>query len=122
MLSAGQELFGENRVQEARVKIPQITGASWHLIGSLQRNKVKEALRLFGVIHSVDTLTLAEEINRLENLADHIQRNAVAALFASDRNPIDVIKWKEIYETMEIVTDRCEDVANVIEGILLKMA
>ena len=44
------------------------------------------------------------------------------ALFDEQGDPIEVIKWKEIYETMEIVTDRCEDVANVIEGIILKMA
>ncbi len=46
----------------------------------------------------------------------------LAALFEEAGDPIEVIKWKEIYETMEIVTDRCEDVANVIEGIILKMA
>lgn len=60
----GLRIFGENRIQEARDKIPQIQGATWHLVGSLQRNKVKEALRLFEVIHSVDRLPLAEEISR----------------------------------------------------------
>ncbi|PYO45256.1 MAG: DUF47 domain-containing protein, partial [Candidatus Rokuibacteriota bacterium] len=49
-------------------------------------------------------------------------RDSLAALFDEQGDPIEVIKWKEIYETMEIVTDRCEDVANVIEGIILKMA
>ncbi len=60
----GLRIFGENRVQEARAKIPLITGASWHLIGHLQRNKVKEALRLFDMIHSIDGLLLAEELSR----------------------------------------------------------
>ena len=46
----------------------------------------------------------------------------MAALIDEQGDPIEVIKWKEIYETMEIVTDRSEDVANVIEGIILKMA
>jgi PLP dependent protein len=60
----GLRIFGENRVQEAREKVPQIPEASWHLIGSLQRNKVKEALGLFHLIHSVDSVALAEEIGR----------------------------------------------------------
>jgi hypothetical protein len=64
----------------------------------------------------------AVEVNRLENSADNLLRDSLAALFEEQADPIEVIKWKEIYETMEIVTDRCEDVANVIEGIILKMA
>jgi predicted phosphate transport protein (TIGR00153 family) len=64
----------------------------------------------------------AVEVNRLENSADNLLRDSLAALFDEQADPIEVIKWKEIYETMEIVTDRCEDVANVIEGIILKMA
>ena len=62
------------------------------------------------------------EVNRLENSADRLLRESLAALFEEEGDPIEVIKWKEIYETLEIVTDRCEDVANVIEGIILKMA
>jgi predicted phosphate transport protein (TIGR00153 family) len=64
----------------------------------------------------------AVEVNRLENTADDLLRDSLAALFEENSDPIDVIKWKEIYETMEVVTDRCEDVANVIEGIILKIA
>ncbi|HXG02852.1 MAG TPA: DUF47 family protein [Candidatus Binatia bacterium] len=64
----------------------------------------------------------AVEVNRLENNADNLLRDSLAAMFEEMADPIEIIKWKEIYETMEIVTDRCEDVANVIEGILLKMA
>ena len=64
----------------------------------------------------------AVEVNRLENAADNLLRDSLAAMFEEQGDPIEVIKWKEIYETMEVVTDRCEDVANVIEGIILKMA
>jgi uncharacterized protein Yka (UPF0111/DUF47 family) len=64
----------------------------------------------------------AVEVNRLENNADTLLRESLAAMFEEQHDPIEVIKWKEIYETMEVVTDRCEDVANVIEGIILKMA
>jgi uncharacterized protein len=62
----------------------------------------------------------AVEVNRLENVADNVLRDSLAALFDEEPNPIEIIKWKEIYETMEIVTDRCEDVVNVIEAIVLK--
>ncbi len=62
----------------------------------------------------------AVEVNRLENVADGVLRDSLAALFDEEPNPIEIIKWKEIYETMEIVTDRCEDVVNVIEAIVLK--
>jgi predicted phosphate transport protein (TIGR00153 family) len=61
------------------------------------------------------------EVNRLENEADRRLRDLLAALF-DGTDPIEIIKWKELYETMEEVTDRCEDVVNVIEGIVLKMA
>jgi len=69
-VAAGLRVFGENRVQEAREKIPLVPGVSWHLVGSLQRNKVKEALRLFHLIHSVDSLPLAEEISEQALRAD----------------------------------------------------
>lgn len=62
------------------------------------------------------------EINRLENAADEIYREATAALFEGEPPPLDVIKWKEIYEILETATDRCEDVANIVEGIALKNA
>ena len=61
------------------------------------------------------------EVNRLENEADRLLRDLLAALF-DGTDAIEIIKWKELYETMEEVTDRCEDVVNVIEGITLKMA
>jgi predicted phosphate transport protein (TIGR00153 family) len=61
-----------------------------------------------------------KEINRLENLADHLQRDAIARLFATVSNPIDVIKWKEIYETLEEATDQGEHVAHLLEGIHAK--
>ena len=60
------------------------------------------------------------EINRLENVADGILRGALARLFREQKDPIAVIKWKEIYETLESATDRCEDVANIIEGVVLE--
>ena len=60
------------------------------------------------------------EINRLENLADKISRGAVANLFKGDPNPLDVMKWRDIYDNLETATDKCEHVAGIIEGIVLK--
>jgi predicted phosphate transport protein (TIGR00153 family) len=62
------------------------------------------------------------EINRLENMADRVFRAAMAELFDNTADIADVIKWREIYEYMESATDRCEDVANVLEGVALKHA
>ena len=67
----GLNLFGENRVQEAKIKIPDCPGhLRWHFIGNLQTNKCKDAVALFDMLHAVDSLHLAEELNkRCEQLA-----------------------------------------------------
>ena len=62
------------------------------------------------------------EINRLENEADEVIRTALADLFHDHVDLADVIKWREIYEHMETATDRCEDIANVLEGVTIKRA
>ncbi len=62
------------------------------------------------------------EINRLENEADRVSRNLIAELFESERDPVQIIKWKEIVEVLEMAVDKCEDVANVIESVTLKSA
>ncbi|HAF95598.1 MAG: hypothetical protein A2X34_00485 [Elusimicrobia bacterium GWC2_51_8] len=60
------------------------------------------------------------EVNRLENLGDSVRENAIGHLFETEKDPIMVIKWKEIYETAEGALDNCEHVAKVIESILVK--
>jgi len=62
----------------------------------------------------------AVEINRLENEADQIASQAMAKLFNDGLNPIDVMKWRDIYHQLEVATDQCEDAANVLEGVVLK--
>jgi len=62
------------------------------------------------------------EVNRLENEGDDILRAALAELFRGATDPLLVLKWKEVYEALENATDRCEDVANVIEGLVLEHA
>src|SRR5436189_907696 len=65
-IEAGQDLFGESKVQEARVKIPELpSNIRWHFVGHLQKNKIRHALPLFELIHSVDSLALAQDINRI---------------------------------------------------------
>lgn len=62
------------------------------------------------------------EINKLENRLDRNFRDALAHLFDEVKDPILIIKWKEIYEHLENASDRCEDVANILEAIVLKHA
>jgi uncharacterized protein Yka (UPF0111/DUF47 family) len=62
------------------------------------------------------------EVNRLENEGDDILRQALAELFRGATDPLLVLKWKEVYEALENAMDRCEDVANIIEGVVLEHA
>ena len=64
----------------------------------------------------------AVEINRLENEADRTHQAAVRRLFEEERDPVAIMKWKEILDFLEDATDRCEDVANVLEGVVVKHA
>jgi predicted phosphate transport protein (TIGR00153 family) len=62
------------------------------------------------------------EINRLENESDRICRTLIAQLFEEEKDPVQIIKWKEIFEVIETAVDKCEDVSNVIESVILKNA
>lgn len=62
------------------------------------------------------------EVNRLEDVADHVSRKAIADLFEYEKDPIQLIKLKELYEVLEFATDKAEDAANVLEGIVVKSA
>jgi predicted phosphate transport protein (TIGR00153 family) len=82
---------------------------------------LKRAVALLPNLKNTDELrSICIEINRLENQADHIMRTSVAQLFHDEPDIRMLIKLKEIYELLETVTDRCEDVANVIESIVLE--
>jgi uncharacterized protein len=65
-------------------------------------------------------ITHSIEINRLENEADRAHQDAVTRLFDDEKDPLMVIKWKETLDFLEDATDRCEDVANVLEGVVVK--
>jgi hypothetical protein len=79
-----------------------------------------EKLRARGRLRELLPLTV--ELNRIENEADQVTSKAVGELFAIEKDPIEIIKWREIYGLLEGATDRCEDAANVIEAIVLKHA
>ena len=82
--------------------------------------EVKEAVH---AMQSPDeALRRVIEINRLENDSDRLCRVLIAQLFEEENNPIEIIKWKEIFEVMETAVDKCEDVSNVIESVILKNA
>ena len=98
-------------------------------VGDLARCLVQSAEHVLGAVSSIRDLGKPNgilqhciEINRLENVADGLLRSALARLFREEKDPIAVIKWKEIYETLESATDRCEDIANVLDGVSVKHA
>ena len=87
---------------------------------SLSVDQVKHALEALD--KKTGVAQRAVEINRLENEADRIHEEALRRLFDEERDPVMIIKWKEILEFLEEATDRCEDVANLLEGVVVKNA
>jgi len=90
----------------------------------LARTVSQSSDRLHSALESLEKKTPvhphAVEINRLENEADRAYQNAIRDLFETETDPILIIKWKEVLDMLEMVTDACEDVANVIEGVVVK--
>jgi predicted phosphate transport protein (TIGR00153 family) len=96
-------------------------------VGDLARVLVASAERVLEAVSGLRNLKNPQvilekcvEINRLENEADALLRGTLAKLFREEKDAITIIKWKEIYELLETATDRCEDVANIIEGVVLE--
>jgi uncharacterized protein len=105
-------------------KVGKTTDEARLLVGILVKaaKEVEQAVSNLRRLKSDDIMKNCIEINRLENEGDFVGRTAVAKLFEGEPNPLDVIKWNDIYDTLENAIDRCEDVANVLEGIVLKNA
>ena len=83
--------------------------------------KVHEAVKgLRDLKHAPAILECCVEINRLENESDRQLSDAISHLLQATKDPITVIKWKEVFEAVEMATDSCEDVANVIEGVVME--
>jgi predicted phosphate transport protein (TIGR00153 family) len=104
---------------EIKEMTKEVIDLSRVLLSSAER--VLEAVAGFRDLkHPELILEKCVEINRLENEADALLRGTLAKLFREVKDPITVMKWKEIYELLETATDRCEDVANIIEGVVLE--
>jgi hypothetical protein len=103
-------------------KILQPPVASAELAGIivLQSEELARGVSLLEKNNGV--LKHCEEINRLEDVADHVSRKAIGGLFEHENDPIQLIKIKELYEVLEMATDKAEDAANVLEAIVLKSA
>jgi pyridoxal phosphate enzyme (YggS family) len=86
-VAAGLTTLGENRVQEAEGKVGEVDGATWHLVGPLQRNKARRALEVFGVIESVDSVALAERLDRIAGELATPARAAVLLQVNVDDDP-----------------------------------
>jgi pyridoxal phosphate enzyme (YggS family) len=86
-VAAGLTLLGENRVQEAETKVGAVAGATWHLVGPLQSNKAKRALAAFAVIESVDTVELAERLDRLAGEVRPAEPMPILLQVNVDRDP-----------------------------------
>jgi predicted phosphate transport protein (TIGR00153 family) len=96
-------------------------------VGDMAVSLMKSAERVLEAVTGLRNLKNSDailekcvEINRLENETDGQLRVALARLFREEKDPILILKWKEIYELFETATDRCEDVANIIEGVVLE--
>lgn len=84
-------------------------------------DKVKSAVSMLSNMdHAAEIMVLCTEMDRLESEADHVMRAAIARLFREEPDVRELIKLRSIYEHLETVTDRCEDVANIIQGIVLE--
>jgi uncharacterized protein Yka (UPF0111/DUF47 family) len=99
------------RLTDLSVKCCERVKAAVALIGKLADQSVADA-----------ALKTCEEIDRLESDADRVMRSAMSRLFREEPDVREVLKLKAIYELLETVTDKCEDVANVIEGIILEQS
>jgi len=106
---------------DIRELTPEATNLAQIVVTSTEKVRAAVAL-LSKTDHTAQIMALCEEIDRLEADADHVMRAAMAKLFRDEPDVLRIIKLKEIYELLESVTDRCEDVANVIESIVLERA
>ena len=104
------------RINEIKPDATLLTDILLHAVQEVQ----KTVVRLRHLKGGDSILQHCIEINRLENEGDFVYRSAIAKLFEKGEDTLDVLKWKDVYESIENAIDSCEDVANVIEGVALK--
>jgi uncharacterized protein len=100
--------------------IKEITDHARHLAKVIQQLTIEINSAVSMLSKPVNLNQHIVEIHRLENEADDVYFRAIGELFQNSTDPIELIKWKELYEILENGTDRCESVANIIESIMLK--
>jgi predicted phosphate transport protein (TIGR00153 family) len=108
-IQASQE--DAQHLAQVLVKSAEAVSKAIHLLPALKR--------------STEILDFCVEINRLENEADRTYRHALATLYRANTaptHPLEVLKWRDIYDNLEAATDRCEDIANILEGVVLEYA
>jgi pyridoxal phosphate enzyme (YggS family) len=114
-IAAGARALGENRVQEAKEKIARLGPvAAWHLIGRLQTNKAKYAVKLFDLIHSVDTLDLAQELDRQAAKIDKKQNVLIEVSIAGEEQKAGV----SLDQTMDLVREAAKLKNIAIQGVM----
>ncbi len=112
------------RVVLFEIKTPQEDAKVLSRVLVQSTETVAKAIQLIPTMkRSQEILDLCIELNRLENEADRTYRHALATLYRPDAtsiHPLEVLKWRDIYDNLEAATDRCEDVANILEGVVLE--
>ena len=112
-IDAAAAVIGRYRVAPVRFGARELAGIIVTSTGQVR--KAVQALERKTGVHE-----LVVEVNRLENEADRVHDEALRRLFDEEKDPITVIKWKEVLDYLEEATDRCEDVADVLEGVVVK--
>jgi len=101
-------------------KIPIVRPGARRLVEIIIESVDRIVQALAALDRRTGVLELAAQIKQLEHEADRCHQDAIVELFDTERDPITVIKWKEIFDFLEAATDRCEDVANLLEGVIVK--
>ena len=101
-------------------KIPIVRPGARRLVEIIIESVDRIVQALAALDRRTGVLELAAQIKQLEHEADRCHQDAIVELFDTERDPITVIKWKEIFDFLEAATDRCEDVANLLEGVVVK--
>ena len=112
-IDAAANVMHRFRMASLRYGARELASLTWQ--SAMQVRTAVEALEKKEGVHD-----RAVEVNRLENAADDVHNEALRRLFEEEKNALTVIKWKEVFDLLEEATDRCEDVANVLEGVVVK--
>jgi uncharacterized protein len=112
-IDAAASVMRRYRISALRYGARELASLTWQ--ATMQVKVAVEALERRKGVHE-----LAVEVNRLENAADDVHDEALRRLFEEEKDALTVIKWKEMLDLLEEATDRCEDCANVLEGVVVK--